>query len=283
MVKLFRVNQKYSPYLVHTKQGSTRVLVKLLTKKDLPLKSSSDAEGHIFRCAVIFARQNAVVLNVLRRCIPTDLLKELQSLARQLDEAFESDFKDDCAGGTFGIQLGTACKWGAQSKGPGKIRQDAALRMMFYKLSVRVGAVRKRARGLFAEASQLTTEVSDLCVPGTPATSCWYGKGSTLKHVDSNDVGLGFVVPLTNVKGWGMIASVLCICELETLQSGGARRSLVYYIDKRVLNTSFKRRSDPEIKKCDRMLQSAKRQYRLSQMRKINLKYQDKRPHVAYR
>ena len=162
-----------------------------------------------------------MVLNVLRRCIPTDLLKELQSLARQLDEAFESDFKDDCAGGTFGIQLGTACKWGAQSKGPGKIRQDAALRMMFYKLSVRVGAVRKRARGLFAEASQLTTEVSDLCVPGTPATSCWYGKGSTLKHVDSNDVGLGFVVPLTNVKGWGMIASVLCICELETLQSGG--------------------------------------------------------------
>ena len=125
-----------------------------------------------------------MVLNVLRRCIPTDLLKELQSLARQLDEAFESDFKDDCAGGTFGIQLGTACKWGAQSKGPGKIRQDAALRMMFYKqkkkLSVRVGAaVRKRARGLFAEASQLTTEVSDLCVPGTPATSCWYGKGQS--------------------------------------------------------------------------------------------------------
>ena len=63
MVKLFRVNQKYSPYLVHTKQGSTRVLVKLLTKKDLPLKSSSDAEGHIFRCAVIFARSVGILVS----------------------------------------------------------------------------------------------------------------------------------------------------------------------------------------------------------------------------
>ena len=153
-------------------------------------------------------------------------------------------------------------KWGAQSKEPGKIRQDAALRMTFYKLSVRVGAaVRKLARGLFAEASQLTTEVSDLCVRGTPATSCWYGKGSTLKQVDSNDVGLGFVVPLTNVKGgdlcvhlgddrFGAVhlrAGDVAIGRYSQVEHfnlpsepSGARRSLVYYS-----------RSDPEVKKCD--------------------------------
>ncbi|CAE7819673.1 unnamed protein product [Symbiodinium sp. CCMP2456] len=191
----------------------------------------------------------------------TDLLKELQSHARQLDEAFKADFWDDCAGGTFGIQLGSACNWGAQSKGAGKIRQDAALTMTCYNLSVRVGAaVRKHARGLFAEASQLTTEVSDLCVAGTPATSCWYGKGSTLKHVD---VGLGFVVPLTNKGGnlcvhlgddrFGAVhlrAGDVAIGRYSQEEHfnlppepSGARRSLVYFIDKRVLNAETTPRS----------------------------------------
>ena len=102
----------------------------------------------------------------------------------------------------MGIQLGTACKWGAQSKGRGKIRQSAELCALFDALSTKLGAaVRKHVRPLFQEASLLTRDVSDLRVAGTPTTSCWYGKGSTLKHIDDNDIGLGFVVPLTTAEG----------------------------------------------------------------------------------
>ena len=87
-----------------------------------------------------------------------------------------------------GIQLST------QSKGRGKIRQDAALRMIVEKLFAHVGgAARKQpVAGSLRHRNQLQRRRS-LCVAGTPATSCWHGEGGTLKHVDSNDVGLGFV------------------------------------------------------------------------------------------
>ena len=52
---------------------------------------------------------NCTLLKFIRTCIPDNLMKQLQALGAQLDEAFELELSNDCAGGAMGIQLGTAC------------------------------------------------------------------------------------------------------------------------------------------------------------------------------
>ena len=282
---------RWKDHSVATKSGKTKkVKVRKLKDAELPLRVNKTPR-----------------LGVIRAALPRDLLKDFQAFAKELEQEFASKLSQKCAGGTAGLQCGFAAKgYEKMEKGRGFLRESPSLVVQFDALCKRLAPHLKSHMPWVWQFAMEATSVAGPCrLPGLPATSCWYSRGSTRLHVDHDDRGLGFVLVLRSGPGGD-----LC-CQLPNeqdkygsvhLNAGDVvygnystfhhfnlpcptqtRRALVYYADCKIMSAKYKVRKDPKYKKDLVKQAAACRTRRLEQMKAVTRSKKDSRRSFKHR